>query len=69
MHLNMEHPPHGGIAYGFDRWCAIFGGSESIRDYIAFPKNNAARDLMLDSPSEISDEQLKELHLKLDIGN
>ncbi len=54
-------PPHGGIALGFDRLCAMFGGSDSIRDYIAFPKNNAGRDVMIDSPSKISDEQLKEL--------
>ncbi len=58
-------PPHGGVAFGFDRWCALFGGSESIRDYIAFPKNNAGRDVMIDSPSAIDEEQLKELHLKL----
>ena len=58
-------PPHGGIAFGFDRWCAVMGGSESIRDYIAFPKNNAGRDLMIDSPSGISEEQLKELNIKL----
>ncbi|SDD01944.1 aspartate--tRNA ligase [Williamwhitmania taraxaci] len=58
-------PPHGGIAFGFDRWCAIFGGSDSIRDYIAFPKNNSGRDLMADSPSSISELQLKELALKL----
>lgn len=58
-------PPHGGIAFGFDRLCAIFGGSESIRDYIAFPKNNAGRDMMLDSPSEISPAQLDELYLEI----
>ena len=56
-------PPHGGIAFGFDRWCAVFGGSESIRDYIAFPKNNSGRDMMLDAPSYIDDAQLKELAL------
>ncbi|NVO01350.1 MAG: aspartate--tRNA ligase [Bacteroidetes bacterium] len=59
-------PPHGGIAFGFDRWCAIFGGSDSIRDYIAFPKNNSGRDVMIDSPSPIAYEQLKELSIKLD---
>ena len=58
-------PPHGGVAFGFDRWCALFGGSESIRDYIAFPKNNAGRDVMIDSPSVIETEQLEELHLML----
>jgi aspartyl-tRNA synthetase len=58
-------PPHGGIAFGFDRLCAIFGGSDSIRDYIAFPKNNSGRDMMMDSPSEISQQQLDELYLKI----
>lgn len=58
-------PPHGGIAFGFDRLCAVFGGSDSIRDFIAFPKNNAGRDVMIDSPSTISAEQLKELALDI----
>jgi aspartyl-tRNA synthetase len=58
-------PPHGGIAFGFDRWCALFGGSDSIRDYIAFPKNNSGRDVMIESPSRIAQEQLDELGLKL----
>jgi aspartyl-tRNA synthetase len=56
-------PPHGGIAFGFDRLCSIFGGVDSIRDFIAFPKNNAGKDVMIDSPSTISEEQLKELAL------
>ena len=56
-------PPHGGIAFGFDRLCSIFGGADSIRDFIAFPKNNAGRDVMIDTPSPISEEQLKELGL------
>jgi len=58
-------PPHGGIAFGFDRLCSLFGGADSIRDFIAFPKNNAGRDVMIDSPSTISVEQLKELGLTI----
>jgi len=58
-------PPHGGIAFGFDRLCAIMGGKESIRDFIAFPKNNSGRDIMIDSPSVIDEQQLKELNIKL----
>ena len=57
-------PPHGGIAFGFDRLCAILGGSESIRDFMAFPKNNAGRDVMLDAPSTIDEKQLVELQLR-----
>lgn len=56
-------PPHGGIAFGFDRLCALLGGQESIRDFIAFPKNNAGRDMMLDAPSAIDEKQKKELGL------
>ena len=58
-------PPHGGVAFGFDRLCAIMGGQESIRDFIAFPKNNSGRDVMIDSPSDIDEAQLKELSISL----
>jgi aspartyl-tRNA synthetase len=58
-------PPHGGIAFGFDRLCAIFGGADSIRDFIAFPKNNSGRDMMIDAPSGIAIEQLNELGIAL----
>jgi aspartyl-tRNA synthetase len=58
-------PPHGGIAFGLDRFVSIFAGLDSIRDCIAFPKNNSGRDVMLDAPSTIAQEQLTELHLKI----
>ena len=60
-------PPHGGIAFGLDRLVAILGGQETIRDFIAFPKNNSGRDVMIDAPAPIDNEQLKELNLKLDL--
>ena len=60
-------PPHGGLAYGLDRWVSLFAGLDSIRDCIAFPKNNSGRDVMLDAPSEIDQTQLDELNLIVDI--
>ncbi|HSJ11327.1 MAG TPA: amino acid--tRNA ligase-related protein, partial [Gillisia sp.] len=60
-------PPHGGIAFGFDRLVAILGGQETIRDFIAFPKNNNGRDVMIDAPAKLDEEQLKELHLQVKI--
>ena len=56
-------PPHGGLAFGFDRLCSLFGGQDSIRDFIAFPKNNRGRDMMIDAPSNIDQSQLDELNL------
>ena len=58
-------PPHGGIAFGFDRLCSLFGGADSIRDFIAFPKNNSGRDVMLDAPAPVDEAQLKELAIQL----
>jgi aspartyl-tRNA synthetase len=61
-------PPHGGIAFGFDRLCSLFGGQDSIRDFIAFPKNNSGRDVMIDAPSPVSEDQLDELSLALNLA-
>ncbi|MBO4466570.1 MAG: aspartate--tRNA ligase, partial [Bacteroidales bacterium] len=60
-------PPHGGLAFGFDRVCALMGGQDTIRDYIAFPKNNQGRDVMIDSPSQIDQIQLDELQIALNV--
>jgi aspartyl-tRNA synthetase len=62
-------PPHGGIAFGFDRFAALLGGSETIRDYIAFPKNNQGRDVMLDAPASVSKQQLEELGISIQIAD
>ena len=60
-------PPHGGIAFGFDRLCSMLGGADSIRDFIAFPKNNSGRDVMIDSPSTLDQKQLDELSIAVNL--
>jgi aspartyl-tRNA synthetase len=60
-------PPHGGIAFGFDRLCSLFGGADGIRDFIAFPKNNQGRDMMIDAPSNLDNKQLDELSIGLKV--
>jgi aspartyl-tRNA synthetase len=60
-------PPHAGIAFGFDRLCAVMNGQSSIRDFIAFPKNNQGRDVMIDAPASIDETQCKELNLKITV--
>ena len=67
IHSMQTEAPHGGLAYGLDRWVSLFAGLDSIRDCIAFPKNNSGRDVMLDAPSAIDQSQLDELNLIVDL--
>ena len=64
----LQIPPHGGLAYGLDRWVSLFAGLDSIRDCIAFPKNNSGRDTMIDAPSVLEPEQLTELNIVVNIN-